>query len=102
MPAPSTTAIALSVLLAGIAPAAGVGASAPDAGAVEADDAGASDASTAALHDAGTPPPSAADPPPKVRGEVSACSVGGGYASLADLGVLMVALAGLFRRRART
>ena len=94
MPASSTTALAFSMLLAAVVPAAGVSASSPDAGAGEADDAGASDA--------GTPPPSADYPPPKVRGEVSACSVGGGNASIADLGVLVIALAGLLRQRSRT
>lgn len=102
MPTYSTIALTLSMLLAALAPAAPASASAPDAGLVDADDAGASDASTPAQRDAGSPPPLAADPPPKLRGEVSACSVGGGNASAADLGVLMIALAALLRRRSRT
>ena len=101
MPAYSTFALAFSTLLAAVVPAAPASARAPDAGAVDAEDAGTVDAGTP-VHDAGSPPPSAAEPPPKVRGSVSACSIGAGDASAADLAVLAIALAGLLRRRSHT
>jgi hypothetical protein len=95
---PRFSIIALPLFVAAVVwarPAASLAdASAPDA-AVDGDDAG----PTGAPDDAGAPPSLAAEPPPKVRGEVSACSIGAGGASPADAAVLALTLAGLLRRR---
>jgi hypothetical protein len=61
-------------------------------------DAGTSDAGVVSA-EAGASPLSAADAPRKLRGEVSACSIGAGRESAADAAVLLLVLGALLRRR---